>query len=114
MANVLAPYPTDLAEPARILLTKLRGGAVSNNEFVHACYQTVGVGLHNTLPDGAGEGMHAARPMKCGPVTDEQAEAALVECCAVRGIGSVLPDGVLQIVISYAVRELMKYLTGTA
>lgn len=49
----LTPYPTDVSEPALLLLTKLKGGMVPTSVLAHAAYQVQGVAMSYLIPDGS-------------------------------------------------------------
>lgn len=114
MSHLLNPYPTDLAEPAKVVLSYYTGKnddagqPVNRSEVVHAAYQVLGVGLSMAMPDipaqhqkGAkskrGSGDEFVRPDgfkcddegcddPCGPdcCTDEEKIAALKKVASVR------------------------------
>jgi len=77
---MLTPYPTSWAEPARIVLDKVRGGDVSNATAIHAAYELVGVALGKTLPDGPA--------LATAPASDAESEAVLAELCAESSAGA--------------------------
>jgi hypothetical protein len=117
VSNTLNAYPTDLASPCQILLTKFGATPAPVNEQIHAVYQLLGIAAGNLYPDGAApiptptpvpikdiwdrpDGMKS-----CPRPSDEECKKALEEGCRMRGkIGDFFnsPAGkvILQLVLS--------------
>jgi hypothetical protein len=75
MANeLLLQYPSDITEPAKVLLRKVRGEAVPLATAVHAGWHLQGVALGQLLPDNGG-GM-VATPKRPVVNNDPVSEAA--------------------------------------
>jgi len=122
-SHLLNPYPTDLTEPARIMLVHFRGEEVDTPTIIHAAYQGIGVGLRQFYPDDhvtetarAGAGVKAkaaSEPLKCGPdccPDDAKVEEALSAASGEKGVRGPLSDLFIQAIISYAMKLLNEWL----
>lgn len=71
---MLTPYPTNVSEPALLLLSKLKGGEVETPVLAHAAYQVQGVAMSYLIPDGSGKPvMSGCRAHDCS--TEEHIKA---------------------------------------
>jgi hypothetical protein len=93
----LQPYPTDLAEPAKVLLSHMDGDEVSHNCCVHAAYQIQGVVFGKLFPEGHdhSEGM---RSVSVETPNEEEGKRLLEECTKTRG---PITDMILQQLLAF-------------
>ena len=120
--GTLNPYPTDLNEPANIMLDKITGGDVPLACAVHAAYQIQGVALSRLLPDedngppaakGAKKGDIWDRPdgMKCPSECDEdECVDALKDAAGKKGVKGPLSDALLVKLLAAAMKYLSEWL----
>lgn len=135
----LNPYPTDISEPANILLQHFRSKDVPTATLAHAAYQTVGVVLGKSMPDngiapvaaaarkGAGnvasgkgqrdvdastEGEGCCKAVACG--SDAECCDVLEEACGKKGVRGPLSGLILQQILGIAFQILQDLLKNNA
>lgn len=106
----LQPYPTDLGEPSKILLSKLNGEEVDRNCCIHAAAQVMGVCLGNIFPDDdpAVSGARSVEGIGSTQVpSNEKAKEILTEATAMRG---PLSDLLMKQLLAFVMAKLQEWL----
>lgn len=104
----LLPYPTDISEPASILLKKLSGEEVGHNCCIHAAYQIQGVALGQLFPDDHDHSESVSKGVQSVKApNDEEAKALLEDATKKRG---PIADMILKQLLAFAIAKLNEWL----
>jgi hypothetical protein len=107
--HLLTPYPTDLNEPADILLAKMSGEDVPLGCCVHAAYQIQGVTLSNLFPDDHEHVMRSSGEEVAVP-SDEKAKELLQQCKSDAGVRGPIADMIMKQLLAFVMAKLNEWL----